>query len=785
MAAGELLARRLRRGLIGPILVIGAVAGAAGGLATGLLDGADRTRTSAERLIRESRLLDVMVTDPSLTLEQTEQIRAIPGVRGASLLSGLALFPDNGQFLNLTTSLDGRWGTDLDVARIVRGRAVDPAAHDEMVLGEAAARALGVDVGDEVRFNSWTPEQVAEWDQGEPSSAEEEFAFRGPTIDFRLVGISRHPADLSSDDPLAFFTALPDSFWRDYEGRVGEYGFRFVAVDLGDDPSPSDEATVAEAVAEIVGPNAGFEDAGAQAGGPMMTTLDFVASALVALAVAVAVGGLVVVVLLVARTVARVTEQTAILSALGMTDRERARTTTVTLAPSAVAAGLVTVAVAVATSMFMPFGLARRADPDPGLHLDGAVLGLGAAATVAVVVALIAMASTRSGRRSGTEHRVRPMATPRRVTRNLPVGAVCGLDLALGSGGAAGRGANRAAIGGVALAAVAGVGALVLGASVDHLFATPATFGWTWDYAVDAEAAELLVENPDVESLGLVTAAPITLNGRPVMTRGLTSLKGELPLLIVRGRPPEPGEIVLGARTMDDLGVGLGDTVVASGAQDERELRVVGQAVFAGVVDGPEAGWGSGMPLDQFTELGPEGETFSAAVLSVADGVDAGAFGQRLADELGIAPNAVEEPVELARLREIEAFPWVLTGFLVAVGLVATAHAVLTTTRRRRGDLAVLRSMGLARRDVYQAISVQAGALALIGAAIGAPLGVVAGGALWRGLATTLGVVVTVEVPWAAIFLATVAACVVLALLALVPARRVARTPPAHALRAE
>ena len=93
--------------------------------------------------------------------------------------------------------------------------------------------------------------------------------------------------------------------------------------------------------------------------------------------------------------------------------------------------------------------------------------------------------------------------------------------------------------------------------------------------------------------------------------------------------------------------------------------------------------------------------------------------------------------------------------------------------------------MGLARRGVYQAISVQAGALALVGAAIGIPLGVVAGRALWRGLARTLGVVVTVEVPWTAIFLATVATCVVLALLALVPARRVARTPPAHALRAE
>ena len=785
MAAANLVVRSLRRNLVGSMLVIALLAGAAGGLATGLLDGADRTRTAAERFISESRLLDAMVTDPTLTLEQTEQIRAIPGVRGASLLSGLALFPDNGKFINLTASLDGRWGTDLDVARIVRGRAVDPAAHDEIVLGEAAARALGVDVGDEARFNSWSPEQLAEWQESEPSEAEE-LTFLGPAIALKVVGISRHPADLSSDDPLSFLTALPFGVWQAYQGRVGEFGFRFVAVDLGDDPSPAEEAAVADAVRQIVGPAAAFEDAGAQAGGPLMTTLDFVAAALLALAAAVVVGGLVAVALLVLRTVARVAEETALLRALGMTGTEQARATTTALGPAAVAAGVITVAVAVLSSAFMPFGLARRAEPHPGIHVDAPLVVAGAATTAALLLGLIALAATRSARRIRSEARSgRQRLKPRLAPSNVPVGAVCGLDLAFGSGRTAGRGANRGAIAGMALASVAGVGALVLGSSVDHLFTTPAAFGWTWDYTIEAGAADTLVDDPAVASLGLVTATPVSFDGRPLMTRGITSLKGELPLQIVRGRAAEPGEVVLAARTMEDLGVDLGDTVMAAGALEERELQVVGQAVFAGVIEAPEAGWGAAMPLDQLNELGPAGETEETAVVSVADGVDVAAFGQRLADELGIAPDAVEEPVELARLREIEAFPWVLTAFLVTVGVVATGHAVVTTTRRRRGDLAVLRSMGLARRGVYQAISVQAGALALVGAAIGIPLGVVAGRALWRGLARTLGVVVTVEVPWTAIFLATVATCVVLALLALVPARRVARTPPAHALRAE
>ena len=43
MAAASLVVKSLRRNLVGSMLVIALLAGAAGGLATGLLDGADRT----------------------------------------------------------------------------------------------------------------------------------------------------------------------------------------------------------------------------------------------------------------------------------------------------------------------------------------------------------------------------------------------------------------------------------------------------------------------------------------------------------------------------------------------------------------------------------------------------------------------------------------------------------------------------------------------------------------------------------------------------------------------
>jgi hypothetical protein len=770
--------------VIGSLVMVAVVVGVAGGLATGLAAGAKRTSTAADRFLSEARLLDVMITDPSLTVEQAEEIRQLPGVEGAALLTGLGMVPHGGPFVNVTASVDGHYGVDIDVPRVVRGRAADPDAADELVLNETTAEVLGADVGTRLRFDTWSPEQMAAWQEREPT--EEEMAiFGGPVVELEVVGITRHPADLSSDDPLSFFTALPPGFLREYQGRVGEFGFRFVAVDIGQAPSPAQEAVVADAARTIVGAQAGLEEAGEQAGGPVKTTLDFVSVAMLSLAAAVGIAGFVVGGLIIVRTVSRAADDTVKLGPLGMTQRERARAVTLAVAPAAIGAGVLAAAVAIASSAFMPFGLAHRAEPDPGIHVDTPILGFGVTVTTILVLAIVAVAAGGTARRTIDRQSARPSALSRVLPASLPVGALCGLDFALGSGRGGVRAANRAASVGVALATVAGVGALVLSASIDRLFSTPADYGWSWDVTVIDDVAAELVGDPAVESVGIVTAAPISLDGRPVVTRGITSLEGELPIVIVDGRSPELGEIVLGARTMADLDVGLGETVSAQGSVGQRELRIVGEAVFAGITDTPEAGWGAAMPQAALDELGSAGDTFRSGVVALADGADADAFAERIVALTGEAPGSVEEPVELTRLREIEAFPWVLTAFLAVVGFMAIAHAILVTTRRRRSDIAVLRSLGVARRGVYAAISVQALVLAALGGLLGVPFGVAAGQALWRSVASSLGVVVNVDVPWLAIVASVVAACACVTLLALLPARAAARARPAYALRAE
>jgi putative ABC transport system permease protein len=782
MTAVALVARTLRRRLAASMLAVAVVAGAAGGIATGLVAGAARSRTAPERAISAAHVLDIMISDPTVTPEQVDEIRALPAVKGVSRLTGLGLVLQGHDYITMTANVDGRWGRDVDVARIVRGRAADPDSAHEVVLGETVAKSLGVDVGDVLRFDSWSPEQIAAWTEREPTE-EEQATFLGPTVDVQVVGIGRHPADLTSDNPLNFFTALPPGFLRAYQGRVGQW-FPLLAIDIGAAPSAAKVADVSADVLKIGGDDANLEDAGEQQGGPLVDTLGFVATAMLALSAAVGLAGVVLAGLLLGRTVSTAAEDTVSLTPLGMTRRERARAIATALAPAVAGAAVLTFVVALASSAFLPFGLARRADPDPGLHLDGVLFPIGVAATALVVAAIIVASAARAARQATAGHHVaRPGLVSRLARTGLPVGALCGVDLATAR--VRGRSANRAAAVGVGLATVAGVGALVLVASVDHVFTTPAAYGWIWDFTTSEDTAAGLVEDPAVQSVGVVTSTPVSFEGQAIITRGISSLKGQQPVLVVHGRPPGPGEVVLGARTMANLGVHIGDTLTARGSRAERELRIAGEAVFAGVIDVPEAGWGAAVQLSDLEALGPGGDATTRGVVALTDGVDRAAFAAKIAAISGEAPEVAEAPVELQRLREIESFPWMLTGFLVAAGVVVVGHAVVVTIRRRGGDLAVLRSIGLGRRGVYQAISTHAAVVAIAGTLVGVPLGIAAGQALWRGLASSLGVVVIVEVPWPAIVTAALTACLVLAALSLVPARAAARARPAALLRAE
>jgi ABC-type lipoprotein release transport system permease subunit len=126
-----------------------------------------------------------------------------------------------------------------------------------------------------------------------------------------------------------------------------------------------------------------------------------------------------------------------------------------------------------------------------------------------------------------------------------------------------------------------------------------------------------------------------------------------------------------------------------------------------------------------------------------------------------------------------------LAAFLGAVGLAGLVHTLVTSTRRRRQDLAVLRAIGLVGRQVAAAVSTQATTIAVVGLVLGVPLGVALGRWAWILTADGIGVATDPLVP-----LLAAAALVPLALLAanLLAAPlglRASRVPTAAILRAE
>ena len=120
-----------------------------------------------------------------------------------------------------------------------------------------------------------------------------------------------------------------------------------------------------------------------------------------------------------------------------------------------------------------------------------------------------------------------------------------------------------------------------------------------------------------------------------------------------------------------------------------------------------------------------------------------------------------------------------------AAAAISLALTVLGLVRRRRHELALLKTLGMTRGQVRAVVAWQTTLTLLIAAVLGGPLGVVAGRWGWRAFAGSLGVAPVTDVPLLAVF--GLLAALVLAgnLLAAVPAAVAARTQPAVTLRTE
>ncbi len=221
--------------------------------------------------------------------------------------------------------------------------------------------------------------------------------------------------------------------------------------------------------------------------------------------------------------------------------------------------------------------------------------------------------------------------------------------------------------------------------------------------------------------------------------------KGGLAPSILEGHRPEgAGEIVLGTKTMRDLGVGIGDHVEVATLADatlHASMEVVGRAVFPVFADAGQLGRGLYVDRAGGARIAHDATISSASVLvRLEPGASLTAVTSSLQAQMGpVADIEQGRPTDIVDFGQVRRTPDLLVALLAAISAVALGQILITAPRRRRNDLAVLRALGFERRQVRAAVTWQAVTTVAIALTIGVPIGILAGLSIWRRFAANLG----------------------------------------------
>ena len=495
------------------------------------------------------------------------------------------------------------------------------------------------------------------------------------------------------------------------------------------------------------------------------------------------------------------------LLAVGMSRAQLAAAGLIRAAVIGAAGAVLGVILAVAASPLFPVGLAGIAEPHPGLGADWLVLGLGMAGVVLVTVAGAAWpawrTATTASRLPAVPPRSRPAASV--ITRGVhPVSAAMGIRLALR------RGAGQTALPVPTTIAAAAVGvtalsaALVFAASLGNLLATPRLYGVTWGAIVGSVQFDNL--GPAVPSIARdrevtawstsYAAVPVTIRGDQVgaVTAGRPA-GGLLAAVPFQGRlPRQAGDIVLGEKTLAAIHAHIGETVEVSltGFRRQFPRKITGTAVFPALGDVTQLGTGAELTAAGLRELAPPSlpvPPFTVVIVRFRPGISQQAGIDALAVRMArLGPFQVmapSSPADLVNFGDTQALPLLLGLSLALLALLTVAHLLLTSARRRRRDLAVLRAIGFTRGQVRATVAWQAVALTGVALVIGIPAGIACGRLAWRIFTGQIGIPPVLDVPLVSLAVLVATALALAVVVAAVPGESAARTRPADVLRAE
>ncbi|HXC19425.1 MAG TPA: FtsX-like permease family protein [Acidimicrobiales bacterium] len=491
------------------------------------------------------------------------------------------------------------------------------------------------------------------------------------------------------------------------------------------------------------------------------------------------------------------------------------------------------VIVAVALSPLSPLGPVRAVYPDGGLAWDWTVLGLGAFILLAVLggsSVLIALANSPQRLRAATSVGPRRSVTVRRLQLfGFPLAPTVGAHFALESPRGRGEVPVRSILVGAVLAVTLMTTTLTFSSGLHTLISRPALYGWNWNYMLNPSnnvppaTLRALNHDPEVAKWSGADYTDLTLDGLTVPILEVSDHAQVVPPILSGHGLRNNHEIVLGNQTLALLHKKVGQTVFVSyGAKTNAPiyipptpLTIVGTATFPAVGFATSVAEHTSMGTGALIPYGVEPRRFAQALaykdpnlngpemvfVRLRPGVSAAA-GKRNLEAIAREANAVfnndkqafgnyvtvlgvQRPAQIVDYRSIGATPVLLATGLAAGAVIALALTLIASVRRRRRDLAIMKTLGFTRRMIAAAVAWQATIDGLIGAVIGIPLGILLGRELWTLFARDINAVPQPTVPASAVILVGFGALVVAIIASAWPGRRAATTPAGLVLRSE
>jgi FtsX-like permease family len=782
------------------------VAAAAGGLLVAMTAASRRTETAHERFLASANAADAYVGSgfafggESFDVDRIARLPQVASSERRLLLSviarsrsGRSLYPSGPNSLEVQVPSDGHVDR-IDRPKLLHGRLPDPSRPNEALADTKSIRSLGLNLGDAtaMRFISrdalWSDEEIS-------FTADPRHAPVGPLVRMRMVGIAAH----WRSDVDGGYLHLTPAFYRAYGGRRLGSWMEQVRVRLkrGQADLPAFKAGVHRIAGKR---NYGFFEPSATLP-KVQRSIDLQAHALLLLTMFGAAAALLLVGQALFRQALIESSAHPTLRALGMTRGQLVALGTARAAVIAVPATVLSVLLAFLLSPLAPVGRARELEPDPGFHFSTSVFAAGAAVVFAAVLVLGVVGTARAARAARAaggagvpghlgQATGRGSVASALAGAGFPPPAVAGVRMALQRGPRRSAVPVRATLVAAILAVGVGGAALTFAASLQHLLDTPRLYGQTWDFEtswggppIEAATLRRVSGDPAFSDVGVGTVGPVEIDGQAVGARAVDDLKGSPAPTVLDGRAPRaPGEVLLGTKTIDALHLRIGDLVTVRGAAGAVRLRVVGRGVL------PSTKWnklgeGAAFSFRDLKRIQPEA-TASMLQARIARGADRDAALRRLA-LIFDGPSMAVRPSDVGDFGGVEALPLLIIAVFAGAAAAALAHALVTSVRRRRRELAILKTLGFTRGQVVATVAWQATTVAATGLLVGLPLGLGVGRFAWNVFASDLGVVPEAVMPIGLTALVVPATIVLANLIAALPAQAAARTRPALVLRAE